>query len=453
MIDATLLARYQKPVPRYTSYPTADRFHDGFGPDDHLRALDRSAAAQRPLAYYVHLPFCAEMCAYCGCNMVVSRTPATHQRYLERLHREIDAVAAHLDPRQVSTGVHFGGGTPNLYDPVAIAGIVEALELITPFAPDAERSIEIDPRQARPGDITELFAAGFTRLSMGVQDFDAAVQDAIGRHQSFAMTVACVDEARRAGFWSVNTDLIYGLPRQTQLSMDRTLDHVVQLSPDRIALFGYAHMPHLRKNQLRIAPDDLPDAALRLALYEQAKHRLEGAGYIAIGLDHFARPDDPLAVAQKERTLHRSFQGYTTVGGVDLVGFGMSAISQVGDAYAQNAKKIDAYNAAIDAGQLATIRGLQIDDVDLVRAYAIEQLMCNLQLRWRDLEDRFAVGLRALHREVERLRPLVADGLITLDANGIEVTAVGQPLVRHVAAAFDRFLATTDEGGRYSAAI
>jgi oxygen-independent coproporphyrinogen-3 oxidase len=362
-------------------------------------------------------------------------------------------VGEHLGT-QHATSLHFGGGTPNSYSPDAIATIVEAIEALTPFAHDAERSIEIDPRLCTTDDLLHLKAVGLDRVSFGVQDIDEDVQRAIGRLQSFERTTACVTGARKAGFSSVNIDLIYGLPFQTRQSFATTLKHVLELSPDRLALFGYAHVPHLRKNQTRIDESALPSSTERLAIYEDAKATLEGHGYVTIGLDHFARPDDELAVAQREGRLFRSFQGYTTVGGTDLVGVGMSSISCIAGAFAQSHKRLHTWSEAIDAGGLATERGLRLSDDEQMRAFAIERIMCNLALREGDLVARFGKGLDALPDVDARLCALDHDGLIVRDDDGLVVTPAGQPLVRHVAAAFDDVLhSRRDAAQRYSSAV
>ncbi|HAI58704.1 MAG TPA: oxygen-independent coproporphyrinogen III oxidase [Xanthomonadaceae bacterium] len=446
--DAELLARHDRPGPRYTSYPAAPRFSEAFG-EAALReaiAASNEMPIPRPLSLYVHVPFCSSPCFYCGCNRVITRDATRGQRYVARLRREIDAVAPLFSPDREVVQLHVGGGTPNFLAPEALAAIVGHLRARFPFRRGAglDLSIEVDPRVADPAALATLAEAGFNRISLGVQDFDAPVQEAVNRRQGVAETAALVEAARRAGLRSVNVDLIYGLPRQTLEGFAATLDAVIAMRPDRLAVYAYAHMPALFRAQRRIDPAELPSPSTKIALLGLAIERLTAAGYVYIGMDHFALPLDELAVAQREGGLHRNFMGYTTHADTDLVGFGASAISRIGSAYAQNERDLAAWAEAIDAGRLPVMRGLALDDDDLLRGEVIQSLMCQGEVDLWRVGERHGVDARPLLDDAgPRLAPLAADGLVERQGSRLRVTPRGRLLVRVVAGCFDRYAAPT----------
>jgi oxygen-independent coproporphyrinogen-3 oxidase len=456
--DAALIARYDVNGPRYTSYPTAPQFRADFD-EAALRAAIRDSNEEpipRPLSLYVHVPFCMSPCFYCGCNRVITRDVGKADRYLERLVREIELIAPLFDRDRPVRQLHFGGGTPNFLDLPRMRELMESLARHFSFARDDEREygIEIDPRFADAAYVRGLAELGFNRISVGIQDFDPAVQAAVNRIQSVAQTAEVLHAAREAGFASASVDLIYGLPRQTLDGFDRTLTEVIALAPDRVAVYGYAHLPAMFKAQQQIEADELPDPATRLALFGRALERLTAAGYVYIGMDHFARADDELARAQRAGQLQRNFQGYSTHGDCDIVGLGVSAIGRIGDSYSQNARDLTGYYAALDAGRLPVARGLHLDEDDLIRRAAIGELMCHGEL------DMAAFGTR--HRLVfatyfaqalERLRALADDGLVTLDDRMIRVTSRGRLLLRIIAMCFDAYLDDDASPARYSRAI
>lgn len=442
---AALIERYDRPGPRYTSYPTAVEFHERFGADEYRAHLSAAAAAvDRPLSLYVHVPFCESRCAYCGCAVVATRKREVAALYLTYLEREIAMLAAALGGRRQVVQYHWGGGTPTYLSPPQIAHLDAVVQRHFDVSPQAERAIEIDPRVTTREQITLLRRLGFNRLSFGVQDFAPAVQDAIQRHQSHGQTHDLYRAAREAGFTSINFDLVYGLPRQTLRSFTETLQQVVAMRPDRIAVYSYAHVPWLRPNQKVIDPLDLPDAQLKRQLLGAAVATLVGAGYDAIGMDHFALPDDELAVATREGRLHRNFMGYTTRSAPDSVAVGVSAIGEIGGAFSQNHKSLARYYQAIDDGRFPVERGYALTDDDRLRGFVIAELMCNFHLDGAAVRDRFGVSLDDYFAsELEALGQPggpVADGLLEIQPAGLRVTAQGRPFVRNVCMAFDRYL-------------
>ena len=458
--DPGLIRKYDQSGPRYTSYPTADRFHEAFGPADYVNALleRRENRPRDPLSLYVHVPFCNTLCFYCACNKVITKARGRSAKYIRYVAREVDIVASILEPdareRAPVAQVHLGGGTPTFLARDEMSALMGHLRRAFPFAPDAEVSIEVDPRKVDADTIAFLGSTGFNRISVGVQDFDPAVQKAVNRIQSEEETRTVVEAARANGFVSVNTDLIYGLPRQTVAGFGATLERVIALSPDRIALYSYAHVPHLFKPQRRIAPEDMPPPADKLAILALAIEKLGVAGYVYIGMDHFARPGDELARAQAERKLHRNFQGYSTKPDCDLLAFGISAIGKVGRTYVQNVRTLDEYYDRLDARALPAFRGYQLTDDDLVRRDAIQKLMCDFELDIAAFESRHGVVFpRAFAAEILALKPLADDGLVEVDASRIRVTDRGRMLVRTVAMLFDRHLRETRAAARYSKVI
>jgi oxygen-independent coproporphyrinogen-3 oxidase len=441
-----LVARYDVGAPRYTSYPTAPHFRESFGEADLLRAVRTSNGdpIPRDLSAYVHIPFCMSPCFYCGCARIITHDRGKAANYLTRLYREIELVAPRFDRDRPLAQLHFGGGTPNFLDVEQLLEVVDSLGRQFAFARDEDREfgIEIDPRYCSEDYVRQVAEAGINRVSLGVQDFDPSVQEAINRIQSVDETAAVMVGARRGGVRSINIDLIYGLPRQTPESFAATLEQVVALRPDRIAAYGYAHLPQRFKAQQQIQKYELPDAATRLTLLQQTVHTLTAAGYVHIGVDHFALPHDDLSRALVAGTLQRNFQGYSTHAACDLIGLGMSAISHVGDTFSQNAKHLVGYYAALDNGHLPVARGLRLDADDGVRADLIQQLMCSGQVDVGAFEARHRIDFpRYFHSALRHLEPLEDDGLVVSTAERISVTPSGRYLLRVIAQCFDAYAA------------
>jgi oxygen-independent coproporphyrinogen-3 oxidase len=455
--DADLVRKYDGFGPRYTSYPTADRFSESFGPGDLVAALStRRELSGEPqaLSLYVHLPFCDTICYYCACNKVITKDHGRSAKYIRYLGREIRIVAGLLDHASPVRQLHWGGGTPTFLSAEEMTELTRMLRESFRFDADAECSIEIDPRKVAPETVALLAKLGFNRMSLGVQDFDPGVQRAVNRIQSEDETRIVLDAGRANGFRSINVDLIYGLPRQSVASFGVTLDKILTMGPDRVALYSYAHVPHLFKPQRRIAEAELPHPEVKLAILEQAIDRLTKAGYVYIGMDHFARPDDELALAQREGTLQRNFQGYSTHRDCDLLAFGVSAIGKVGETYSQNVRTLDEYYDRLDRGVLPCFRGFRLEADDLLRRDVIGTLMCGSALDMRAIGSRHGVEFRDYFApELEALAPLVADGLVDVDAASIAVTPRGRLLMRTVAMVFDRYLREQRESARYSRVI
>lgn len=454
--DSELVRRFDRPGPRYTSYPTADRFGATFGEASYRTwAARRSIGGiQRPLALYVHLPFCHDICFYCACNKIVTRDAAKAAKYLDYLCREIEMQAALFrdDPRVVQ--MHWGGGTPTYYDTGQMARLYQHLGRNFDFAADGEYSIEVDPRTVDAGTMKSLRDMGFNRVSFGVQDFDPGVQAAVHRVQSEEQTRGAIDGARAAGFASINVDLIYGLPKQTLASLETTLKRIIDTRPGRIALYNYAHLPHLVKSQRRISEGDMPPPDIKLKLLEQAIRLLGSAGYVHIGMDHFALPDDALAVAQRQGRLHRNFQGYSTGAEADLVGLGVSAIGAIGPTYCQNFRGLDEYYERLDRGALPIMRGMELGADDLVRRAVIEGLMCHFEVCKEAIEAAYLVDFdHYFAAELDDLREFEEQGLLELEKGWISVTPRGRFLIRSICMVFDRYLRTRASEGRYSRVI
>ena len=456
VIDPVLIRKYDLSGPRYTSYPTADRFVEAFGEAGFRQWLDKRhiGGFSQPLSVYVHLPFCDTICYYCGCNKVVTRDHGRSAKYIKYLGKELALVGGLLGAERRIRQLHWGGGTPTFLTQEEMGALSDLLAEQFERAPDFECSIEVDPRKVDPGRMAFLAGKGFNRLSVGVQDFEPAVQRAVNRVQSEAETHRVIDEARASGFRSVNLDLIYGLPKQSLDSFNATLDKVLDIAPERIALYNYAHLPQLFKPQRRIAEADLPSAEAKLQILTLAIGRLTRAGYLYIGMDHFARPDDELAVAQRQGRLQRNFQGYSTCPDSDMLGFGISAIGRVGPTYYQNAKTLEEYYAALDAGRVPVLRGLELTQDDLVRRAAIQQLICNFRLSIESIERSYLVDFQSYFaRELSELQPLADDGLVELQPEWIVVTPRGRLLVRAVCMVFDRYLRARRERAAYSKVI
>lgn len=441
--DTDLIRRYDCAGPRYTSYPTAVQFNDRIGSFDLLHALRDSRKANRPLSLYVHVPFCANICYYCACNKVITKDRGRAQPYLESLSREIRQIAHHLGPEQVVEQLHFGGGTPTFLSHDELRWLMAELRQHFHLLDDnsGDYSIEIDPREADWATMGLLRELGFNRVSLGVQDLDPEVQRAVNRLQSLEQTRAVLDAAHTLQFRSVNIDLIYGLPRQNPESFARTVAEVIALQPDRLSVFNYAHLPERFMPQRRINAEDLPSPADKLQMLHNSIDQLTRAGYRYIGMDHFALPDDELAIAQEDGTLQRNFQGYTTHGHCDLIGLGVSSISQIGDLYSQNTSDISAYQENLNSGQLATARGLQCNNDDRIRRAVIQQLICSFSLEFASIERRFNIDFRGYFNDCwPALQQMARDQLISLKAEGIDILPAGRLLARSVCMLFDHYL-------------
>ncbi|MEG3126307.1 oxygen-independent coproporphyrinogen III oxidase [Pantoea cypripedii] len=436
--DQRLIEKYNYAGPRYTSYPTALEFSENFGEADFQQAVTRYP--DRPLSLYVHIPFCHRLCYFCGCNKIVTRQLHKADRYLDVLEQEIKQRAPLFTGRSV-TQLHWGGGTPTFLNQQQVSRLVGLLRSHFTLADDVEMSIEVDPREIELEMIDHLRSLGFNRLSMGVQDFNKAVQEKVNRVQDEAMIFALVQRARDQGFRSVSIDLIYGLPLQTPESFAFTLQRVIALNPDRLSVFNYAHLPALFAAQRKIKEDELPNAAQKLEILQQTIATLTGVGYQFIGMDHFARPDDELAVAQRAGELHRNFQGYTTQGDTDLLGLGVSAISMIGDSYAQNHKDLNTWYASVEEQGNALWRGLTLSEDDCLRRDVIKALICNFALDFAAIEAQWPIVFKRYFAEdLGLLAPLVADGLLEQHEDGLRVTGIGRLLIRNICMCFDVYL-------------
>lgn len=459
--DAELLARYDRPGPRYTSYPTAPQFVSSFGEASRCEHARRSnqGTPPRPLSLYLHIPFCQSPCFYCGCNRVITREAAKGTSYLQRLQREIALVSPLFDQHRKVVQLHLGGGTPNFLRPAQLEELLASVGAHFNLSDDPGRdfSIELDPRFVAVGDIEHLARAGFNRASFGVQDFAAEVQGAINRVQSIEQTLSAIADCRKHRFRSVNVDLIYGLPRQTPRGFAQTLDTLLTVRPDRFAVYGYAHMPHLFKAQRRIEAADLPDAGAKLQLLQLAIDKLAAAGYRYIGMDHFALPEDELSRAQEGGRLHRNFMGYTTHAECDLLGLGVSAISHIGRSFSQNLRDLRDWEAALDDNRLPLWRGMELSADDEARADVIQQLMCLGRIDIGAIERRHGIDFLSYFGDaLHSLQPLVTDGLVSVVGSVISVTPRGRLLVRAVAMCFDRYLPTaanSSEQPRFSKVV
>ncbi|MCZ2105414.1 MAG: oxygen-independent coproporphyrinogen III oxidase [Comamonadaceae bacterium] len=455
-ITPELIARFDVPGPRYTSYPTADRFVEAFGEQDYLQALAQrgvgSSLASQPLSLYVHLPFCESLCYYCACNKIITRHHERAAPYLGYIERELDLHVRHLGGAgQPVSQLHFGGGTPTFLNDEELAGLMDMLRKRFAFAPKGEYSIEIDPRTISAERLAVIRELGFNRLSFGVQDFDPEVQKAVHRVQPAEQVFALVAAARAIGFDSINVDLIYGLPRQTPESFARTIAQVVELRPDRIALYAYAHLPARVKSQRHIRTADIPVAQNKVAMLSHSIAAFEAAGYVYIGMDHFALPGDSLAVARRQGRLHRNFQGYSTQPDCDLISLGVSAIGKVGATYGQNAKDLLQYQDLLDHGHLPIVRGVALSRDDVLRRAVINALMCQGSVQFESIEAAHLIDFRTTFApELARLRAMHDDGLVRLSAGAIEVTALGWFFVRGIAMVFDRYLQARESRAQFS---
>ncbi len=439
-ITEDFLAKYNRPGPRYTSYPTAPAWVDTFGPKDIELAYNEADSARTPVSLYMHLPYCESLCLFCACTVVISKDTSVVPPYLATLEREIERVAPHVSRQRPVVQFHWGGGTPTYLTPAQMERLFGFTRERFTFAPDAEIGIEVDPRVTSREHLETLRRLGFNRLSLGIQDFHPEVQKAVHRVQPYELTRDLIAHARSLGFDSINVDLIYGLPYQTADRFRATVAQVLTLSPDRVAMFSYAHVPWLKKQQGSFQTH-LPEGMEKFNIFCAGLQSFLDAGYLYIGMDHFARPGDELAVAQKNRTLHRNFQGYTTKAGADLYGMGVSAISGIGRAYGQNYRDVTGYQSAIDKGGLATMRGYHLSDEDVLRRTVINRLLCHTVIHKSEIESEFALNFDEYFApELAHLESFAADGLVALGKDEIRVTWLGRIFIRNIAMLFDPYL-------------
>ena len=457
LVSPDLLRQMDLQGPRYTSYPTADRFVEAFDEHDYVQALEQrrtGLARASALSLYIHIPFCESLCYYCACNKIVTRHHDRAQAYLRYLNRELELHLAHMGAGQALSQLHLGGGTPTFLTDDELRSLLSMVRRSFDMVPGGEYSIEVDPRTVTAARLALLAELGFNRLSFGVQDFDPAVQRAVHRTQPAEQVFDLVHEARRLGFESVNVDLIYGLPLQTPESFDRTLAQVTQLRPDRVALYAYAHLPERFKPQRRIQAAELPAPAAKITMLSRSLDAFDAAGYVYVGMDHFALPGDALAVARRQGRLHRNFQGYSTQPDCDLIALGVSAIGRIGATYSQNAKALEDYYDLLDQGRLPVVRGLALSRDDLIRRSVIMAVMCQGELQFESLELAFLIDFKTYFAaELQALSVLQAQGLVQVGQSAITVTAQGWFFVRAVAMVFDRYLQADRTRTRFSKII
>ncbi len=456
VVDLELIRRLDKNGPRYTSYPTADRFDDTFNAEKYSQWVGKRKleGKNRPLSLYIHIPFCNTLCFYCACNKVITKDRSKSAEYVRYLVKEMAMQAALLGQGQVVEQLHFGGGTPTFMSDDEIREVMAAIRSNFKLVEDGEYSIEIDPRKVSDETIALLGAAGFNRISVGVQDFDEEVQRAVNRIQSEEETMRVINAARANGFKSVSIDLIYGLPKQTLQGFGRTLDRIIAVNPDRLSIYNYAHMPTIFKPQRRINEADMPAGQLKLDILSMAVNKLIAAGYVYIGMDHFAKPEDELAVAQRQGRLHRNFQGYSTHSDCDLVALGVSAIGKIGTTYSQNYRELEDYYGALDRDQLPIMRGMELNDDDVVRRAIIQALMCHFELGKTQFNTSYQIDFdQYFATEMKELAEYETEGLLVLAPQRISVTPKGRMLIRNICMVFDKYLRTRQEHARYSKVI
>ncbi|KDE38540.1 Coproporphyrinogen III oxidase, oxygen-independent [Nitrincola lacisaponensis] len=454
--DMELINRYDLSGPRYTSYPTAVQFDPALSASELVHQGQNSADKQAPLSLYVHIPFCAHVCYYCACNKVITRNRDRAQPYLETVYREMEQLSQWYSDDRIVDQLHWGGGTPTFISDSQMYELMQALRRQFNLRNDdqGDYSIEIDPREASPETLDVLRQTGFNRISLGVQDLDPQVQQAVNRVQPLEQTQAVLDKARQLGFSSINMDLIYGLPHQSLESFDKTLDVVIGMNPDRLSVFNYAHLPDRFRSQKHINPEQLPSPETKLAILQHSINKLLDAGYVYIGMDHFAKPDDSLALAQAAGQLHRNFQGYTTHAECDLVAMGVSAISQIGRVYYQNEHDLAAYTQAVTQQKHAIRRGVCLTDDDIIRGAVINQLICHFELDTTTIEQRFGILFNDyFNQEQSELTQFEADGLIQRHGSRIEVTPAGRLLIRRICMAFDAYIPKQQPTRGYSRII
>jgi len=457
--DKNLINRYDLAGPRYTSYPTVPQFQESFTETTLINAITRSNQAQHPLSLYFHIPFCDSLCYYCGCNKIVTNNKSRSLPYIHRMIQELSLYADLFDNRREVKQLHWGGGTPTFISDDEMSLLMHATRRLFRLADDTEGefSIEIHPGRVSIDTMTHLRGLGFNRVSMGIQDFDARVQQAVNRYNTFEQVSELMRSLRELDYQSVSMDFIYGLPLQTLISIKDTLTKIIDLNPDRLSLFNYAHMPHLFKSQLLISEMELPSAAEKLDILHFAIQTLESAGYVYVGMDHFAKPEDELVRAQQAGKLQRNFQGYSTHKDCDLIAVGVSSISMIDNVYVQNAKELNAYQQKLDLGLLPVMRGFTLNDEDQLRRFIINNLICHFELKFSQLEREFSINsTEYFAAEIAQLAPMMADGLLTIDAEGIHVHNKGRLLIRRICMVFDEYLQRPTQSGnpiRYSKII
>ena len=451
--DRELIASLPASGPRYTSYPTADRFHDGFRQPEYVSVLENTLPGSlKPVSLYVHIPFCNVICYYCGCNKVITKDTGKADEYLTYLEKEMALLAPHLHGRHKLAQLHFGGGTPTFLSDAQLERVFRLIRQHFELLPDGEYSIEIDPRKVSRESVFKLGELGFNRMSVGIQDFDPKVQAAVNRIQTVEETREVIEAAREAGFKSISVDLIYGLPHQSVASIKPTLETVLSLSPDRLALYHYAHLPHIFKPQRRIDTNAVPSSEEKLDILQYAVKLLDERGYVFIGMDHFAKPEDELAIALREGRLQRNFQGYSTYADCDLVAIGVSSIGKIGNTYSQNQRDLNDYYADLDAGKLPVMRGYELNADDVIRRQIIQDLMCRFALELADYQPNFA---EYFAEEIPDLQRIVALGLIEWqpETGSLKVTPKGRFLIRNIAMIFDYYLRHKETKAKYSQTV
>ncbi|MEW8031861.1 MAG: oxygen-independent coproporphyrinogen III oxidase [Candidatus Thiodiazotropha endolucinida] len=454
--DLELIAKYDQSGPRYTSYPTAVQFHDGFNEEEYKRVARESNESSNPLSLYFHIPFCDTVCFYCACNKVATKDRSLAAGYLARIHEELRMQSELFDTSRVVTQLHWGGGTPTFISHDEMRELVAQTRKAFTLLDDdtGEYSIEIDPREAQGDTIKLLRELGFNRMSLGVQDFDQRVQKSVNRIQSKDETLTVLQSARDEGFRSISIDLIYGLPFQSVESFSSTLDQILEVDPDRLSVFNYAHLPERFKPQRRINEEELPPPQEKLDILQMSIEKLSAAGYVYVGMDHFAKPNDELVLAQEDGTLYRNFQGYSTHADCDLIGLGATSIGMVGPSYAQNMRSLDEYYQRIDSGRLAVFRGVELNRDDRLRRDVITRLICHFSLSMADVETHWNIVFKEYFaNEIESLQGMVADGLLSIDDDEIKVQPRGRLLIRNICMQFDAYLSSKQSQGSFSKVI
>jgi len=458
LFNKELISRYNLLGPRYTSYPAATQFHEQFGIEDYCQVVTESNEdfLPKPLSLYIHLPFCDTVCFYCACNKIIT---ANHNRaipYLNDLHKEIDLQGPLFDRDRVVNQLHWGGGTPTFISHDQMSDLIKVIKKNFTLLDDdsGEYSIEIDPREVKVETILLLRNLGFNRMSIGVQDFDPHVQKAVNRNQTYEQTIHVFNEARKHGFHSISVDLIYGLPKQSIKTFSNTISKIIEMNPDRIAIYNYAHLPRLFKTQRQILEEDLPAPNEKLEILGESIDSLTDAGYVYIGMDHFAKPDDELAIAQRKGNLYRNFQGYSTYANCDVIGFGVTAISKISNSYSQNIRTLDEYHAAIEQNQIPVLRGYQLGFDDELRREVITKLICNFQIDYSEIDDLYKIDFKEyFSKEIHELKTMQNDELLIVKDDSIEILPAGKFLIRNICTIFDIYLDREKSNNNFSKMI
>ncbi|MBM4172347.1 MAG: oxygen-independent coproporphyrinogen III oxidase [Ignavibacteria bacterium] len=455
-IDLELIKKYDKPGPRYTSYPTAPHFHDGFNSKKFLDEIIRTNQDVNPpdLSLYFHIPFCDTLCYFCGCNMIISRNRNRINEYVQYIKKEISLLKKYLSNDRKVVQLHWGGGTPTHLNPDEISDLISFINSNFEFKSNPENGCEIDPRGLTKEHLEALRGGGFNRISMGVQDFDEQVQNSVNRIQPEDMTRQVIEWIRELGFLSFNLDLIYGLPFQSVDSFSKTVDAIIDISPDRIAVFNYAHVPWMKKHMQLINAADLPSPEEKLSILKMTIEKLTGAGYVFIGMDHFAKPEDDLAVALSQKKLYRNFQGYSTHAGTNLYALGITSISQIGNVYAQNHRNEKEYSSALDNSLFPIERGFEMNEDDILRRFVITKIMCDFELDFSVVEKKFNITFRDYFKYgIEQLKDFIDDELVKIDNDKMTITEMGRLLIRNIAMNFDGYIERKEDKAKYSRTI